>query len=336
MRRLLIALLVLAGLGLLVGILVAVDPGAVWAQMVALGPWGFAAMLANDLLATALWIASWGLLLRAQGVTTRWSTISGAAVSGFAISYITPVAYTGGEPVRAWLVSRSTSRPLTAIYASILVDRLLAGISLVTFGVLGGISALAGPALPAAAKPYVALALGGVVVAVTLGVLSFGRNLHWLSRIVAFLTRRTRVQWGLARFAEKVRETEDDVYRAFTVSLPVTLAALALQLGSFAFTYLRPQLFFYFTDGRWFSLPELALYFNLNAVLGTLLWLTPAGVGTAEGGRMGILHLLEVAPEAGVAFSLMVRVLELTVVALGLLYLAQRGMIHVVRKRRKS
>jgi len=42
-------------------------------------------------------------------------------VSGYAVSYLTPTLYFGGEPFRALLVSDSTEAPTTRIFATIIV-----------------------------------------------------------------------------------------------------------------------------------------------------------------------------------------------------------------------
>jgi len=328
-RAALTVLLVGAGLGLFALILALVGPDAVWRQVQALGLWGFLAMFGNDLAANAFWIASWGVLLRAFGIGLRPGRLAGIGIAGFAISYITPVAYVGGEPVRAWLVSRRTGAPLTTVFATLFVDRLLAGLSLVLFAVLGGAVTLTGDLLSPTAKFQVGAGLLVVTLAVGLGVLSFARNYHWLSRIVVSLGRLHRPWRWPAAWGEKIHEMEDEMHRAFSRLLPWTAAAFLLQLMSFFCTYLRPQLFFYFTEGRLFSLSDLAVYFNLNAILTTLLWLTPAGMGTAEGGRVGILRLVGISPQGAMAFSLTVRFLELLLVAGGLLYLSREGLLRV-------
>jgi len=323
--------LILLGVGLCAALLALAGPAAVWEQLRRLGAWGFVAMLTVELVAVGFWVAAWGVLLRAQGAASPWSTITGAAVAGFAVSYITPVAYLGGEPVRAWLAGRSAGKPMTTVYATIMVDRLVGGLSLVTFAVLGGALALTGPYLPTVAKAQVGAGLFVVAVAVGLGVLSFARNYHWLSRILGFVSRRQPRRRVLAKAVTLTQQTEEDIHAAFNRYLPYTVLALACQLVSFLCTYVRPLLFFWFTQGTWFSVTELAVYFNLNAVLTTVLWMTPAGIGTAEGGRVGILHLVGIGADGAVAFSLVVRALELTVVALGLGYLVRRGLAHLLR-----
>ncbi|MFH1609143.1 MAG: SAM-dependent methyltransferase, partial [Candidatus Bipolaricaulota bacterium] len=66
--------------------------------------------------------------------------------------------------------------------------------------------------------------------------------------------------------------------------------------------------------------------------LTTLLWLTPAGMGTAEGGRVGILGLVGISPQAAMAFSLTVRFIELSLVGAGLVYLSREGLLHMAGK----
>lgn len=325
-RAWLAVLLVGVGFGLFALILVFVGPDAVWRQVQALGPFGFLAMVGNDLVATLFWVSSWAVLLHAFGVRLHLRTVAGIGVAGFAVSYITPVAYVGGEPVRAWLASQKTGRPLPTVFATLFVDRLLAGLSLVLFAVLGGAFTLTGEILSSTAKLQVGAGLLVVALAVALGVLSFARNFHWLSRIVASL-RCFRRSWNWPQaWGEKIHAMENEMHAAFTRHLPWTTLAFLLQLTSFLCTYLRPQIFFYFTEGRLFSLSDLAVYFNLNAILTTFLWLTPAGLGTAEGGRVGILGLVEISPQGAMAFSLTVRFLELLLVGAGLVFLSREGL----------
>ncbi len=325
-------LLVGVGFGLFAAILAFVGPAAVWSQVQALGPLGFLAMLGNDLIGTVFWVASWGVLLHAFGVRLRWREVAGTGLAGYAVSYITPVARAGGEPVVAWLASRKSGCPMTTVFATLFVGRLLAALSMVVFAVLGGAFTLTGPWLSASAKVQVGVGLLVVAAAVGLGVLSFARNLHWLSRIVRSLGRlRGSWRWPGA-WAATLQELEDQMHAAFNRHLPYTALAFLFELASFFSIYLRPLLFFYFTQGRVFSLSDLAVYFNLNAILMALLWLTPAGMGTAEGGRVGILGLLGIFPQAAMAFSLTVRFLELLLVGAGLVYLSRKGLLQMAGK----
>jgi len=319
----------LVGVALFATILALIGPGAVAAQLRALGWPGFLAMGANDLLATAFWVLSWGVLLRGYGIRLGWGQVAGASAAGFALSYLTPVAYVGGEPVRAWLVTTKSGRSWTTAFASLFVDRLLAGVCLVLFALLGGGALLSSNLLGPQAKVQVGVALFLVTLAVALGLLSFARNYGWLSRIVAALGRLRRTWSKPQRWAERIRQMESEVYLAFSRNWATTALAFLLQLLSFVCTYLRPQIFFYFAEGRLFSFPQLAAYFNLNAILTTVLWLTPAGLGTAEGGRIGILGLVGIVPATALAFSLTVRFLELLVVGGGLLYLFREGVIRL-------
>ncbi len=333
-KAVLVMVLGLVGAGLWAAILALIGPAAVLEQIGVLGWSGFGAMLLNDLLATGFWVLSWGVLLRAYGIRLRWAQVAGISAAGFALSYLTPVAYVGGEPVRAWLVSRKSGRPWTTAFASLFVDRLLAGICLVLFALLGGAFVLAADLLPLWGQVQVGLVLAGLALAVGLGVLSFARNYGWLSRIVAALGRLRRGWRKPLEWAHKVQEIEQDVYTAFSTRWKPTVLAFLLQALSFLCTYLRPQIFFYFTKGRLFTVPELAAYFNLNAVLTTVLWLTPAGLGTAEGGRVGILRLVGLTPAEALAFSLTVRFLELLVVGAGLLFLLREGLVRLHRPRK--
>lgn len=331
-RGLILAALALAGLGLFSLIITLSGPGAVWAEINALGLWGFLAMLGNELLATGLWVLSWWVLLWALGLAPGPGEVVGAGIAGYAVSYITPMMFLGGEPVRAILISRRNCRPLTAVSATIVVERLLAGLSLVTLAIIGGAFILTGFPLGEADKWAVLFGIAAMATAVGLGIFSFAGNYHWLSRIITSLGRF--FNWKrLAMLASRAAETEQDIYAMFTKHLSKIILAFLLQILSMLCTYLRPLIFFSFTKGVRFSFAELAVYFNLNVILTALFWFTPAGIGTSEGGRVGIFQLLGISPAAATGFSLVVRFFELTLVGIGFVYIAEQGLLQLAKGR---
>ncbi len=327
MRRHWGTVLLLAGLGAFAVLVALSGPREIWAAARLLPFWALFLLLGVELLGLTFWAASWWVLLLATGIRAPARTAWAAGLAGYAVSYITPVAYLGGEPVRGWIVVRRTGAPLPTVAGTLVWDRIVAGLVLLGFALFG--AGLVLPLLPPHQRPW---ALGGLSllgVAVVLGALSFALGWGWLSRLVALFGRRWPRGRTLAQKAGEMETLMADLFRRYPGAL---LASLLLEFLSFLCHYFRPFFYFGLAHGRWFSLREMGVYFNLNAFLSLFLWLTPAGVGTAEGGRVGILGLLGIAAPAALAFSLTYRFLELVLVGLGLAVMSWYGVGTRVRR----
>lgn len=324
MRRVLWTGLLALGFGAFALLVALSGPRQIWEAARTLPLWALGILLLGEFLGVAFWAASWGVLLQSTGIRARPDTVLGAALAGYAVSYLTPVSYLGGEPVRGWLVARRTGCDLSALAGTLVWDRIIAGLTLLSFALAGG--ALALPLLPAHQRPWVLLGLGGLGLAVLLGAASFAGGWGWLSRIVRGLARFAgRAKDRMEHWAKRIADMEITMHHTFRHHFLAVLFAFFLQFLSFLCHYLRPLFYFGFAQGRWFSPRELGVYFNLNTFLSLFLWLTPAGVGTAEGGRVGILGLLGIPSAAAMAFSLTYRFVELILVGFGLLVLAKVG-----------
>ena len=322
------SLSIVVGLGLLGGVLYYVGWRSVIAWIDALGPIGLAAVFGDVFLAVASWIASWWFILRAYGVRIPFRSVVGARLSGFAVSYITPSLYFGGEPIRAALAVGRTNAPVTRIVATIVIERFLGGISILFFVLIGAVYAIMSDTISAVEKNVV---IGGVMFILfwtVIGFIDFGKNLKWISRIIrGFRHILPRFTNAFNKAADKVSETEDEIYDAFARHWKGMLLAFLMQMVGTFLMYIRPELFFHFSKELSFNFAQLSLLFTLNIMLSFFLWITPGGVGTGEIAMIGIFRL--VAPEIGkggaVTFSLIFKFFELIFVSLGLAYLFDRG-----------
>ncbi|MCI2424899.1 flippase-like domain-containing protein [Candidatus Acetothermia bacterium] len=316
-----------AGVALLVGIIYYIGWGDIYTPIIKLGIDGLAVLFLTALISASAGIASWWIILRSYGIKIPLRTVCGSRLSGQAISYLTPSMYIGGEPVRALLVFGRTTTPKTRIAATIIVERFLSGLSFIVFILVGTTAALIAPAISTQARILVltgTLFIGGWLI---VGLVNFAGNRKWISKFVRKLERRFPRKRFLSKAAEKIAETEEEIYVAFTAHRRGVFVAFLIQSVATFFIYLRPYLFFYFVRGMGFTLSQLSLLFTLNIMLSLFLWLTPGGIGIAEGGRIGIFALVGVSRGGAVAFSLIIGFLELLFVAVGLSYLLHRG-IH--------
>ncbi|MEW5825203.1 MAG: lysylphosphatidylglycerol synthase transmembrane domain-containing protein [Candidatus Bipolaricaulota bacterium] len=299
-----------------------------FAAMRALNAAGIASVTGSVALGVLMWVLSWAAILRAYGIRIPWGTMAGARLSCFAVSYLTPTLYFGGEPVRGLLVITPGGPPATRVFATIIVERFLGGLSMVAFMLVGGFHAITAPSIPVAQKRMLIGGLAFVTFWILAGLANFALNLKWVSRLLRALgVAVPRWRSRLERASAKVSETEDEVSYAFTRHWRGTLAAFVVQSAATLLVYMRPQVFFGFAIGRSFDVSQLSVFFTFSILMGFFLWITPGGLGTSEAATLGVFHLMapEIAKGEAVAYSLIFKFAEAVFVGIGLAYLLQRG-----------
>lgn len=330
-----ILLSIAIGLAILMTVMYFVGWQNMFAEMVALGTLGIVSVLGNVVLSMTFWILCWWVILRSYGISLPLRSIIGARLAGYAVSYLTPTLYFGGEPVRAILVVGKSDAPTTRIFATIVVERFLGGLSMIVFILMGSFYALSSAEIPWEQRRLLALVIGFVTFWILVGLIDFAGNLKWISRTIRMLGRPfARWKNALERAANKVSETEDEVHFAFTKHWKGTLVAFLLQTVATFFVYTRPQFFFLFSAGLHFTVPQLSLIFSFTIVLSFFLWITPGGLGTAEAALVAVFALIvPAATSAGVvAYSLTFKLAESIFVAMGMVYVTKRG-IQYMRSR---
>jgi len=328
---------IVLGFGLLAGVLYFVGWRQILAEMQSLGTWGILGVIGNVALAMAAWILCWWIILASYGIRIPLRRIAGARTSGYAVSYLTPTLYFGGEPFRALLVSDSTAAPTTRIFATIIVERFLGGLSMILFILIGGFHAIISPSIPWEGKRLLIAGTAFITFWILVGLIDFAGNFKWISRAIRLIGRLIpRWRDPLDRASTKVSETEDEVYHAFTDHWKGTLIAFIVQVVATFFVYMRPQVFFHFSSGVHFTFPQLSLLFSFNILLSSFLWITPGGLGTGEAGLIGIFrYVAPVVPSEGVvAYSLVFKFAEAILVAIGVYYLFRRGVAYFKRRKR--
>lgn len=323
-----IILSIAIGFAILAAVLYFVGWRKMFAEMHALGAFGILSVLGNVLISMTFWILCWWVILRSYGIRLPLRVIIGARLAGYAVSYLTPTLYFGGEPVRALLVAGKSDAPTTRIFATIVVERFLGGLSMIVFILMGSFYALSSSQIPSSERRLLASAIGFVTFWILIGLVNFAGNFKWISRVIRLLGKPfPHWKTALEKAANKVSETEDEIHYAFTRHWKGTLAAFFLQTVATFFVYTRPQFFFLFSAGIHLTFPQLSLIFTFTIMLSFFLWITPGGLGTAEAALVGVFALvIPLVTSAGVvAYSLIFKFTESIFVAVGMAYLAKRG-----------
>jgi uncharacterized membrane protein YbhN (UPF0104 family) len=294
------------------------------------GVWPFVGFVVLSLLNFVLYSWRWQLIVNShlpkkQRLPLR--RIYFHRMAGYAVSYLTPAAQVGGEPVRiGMLVSDGVAGKKAT--SSVILDITVELIAYVTFIAVGVVLAVATEIGQNNILLWIGLALV-LALAFLFGLLfSLVRGNGYFSRMIrASRLHKMKRFRGLETWVEET-ETLMGSFLKGKNSLLVTIGLLSIAVISF-----RVVEVFYIT---WFLGVSVtfAQAFLIATLPGIALVLpVPAGVGIFEGGFAAVFAVLGV-PLTAVAFSFIIRMRDLIFIAIGSMHALKRGGI-LLQKRKK-
>lgn len=274
--------------------------------------------LAGFVAVTAAAIASlvwrWHFVLSGSGRSIGFGALLLTRSASHAVAVLVPSGKLGGDPLRAWLVTRAGVAPAEAI-ASVAVDRTLEMAATVPFSVLfAALLLLQG--IAEVERVLFALTLGGIALGV--GIAVAARRLRRGAGVVTALVRAMRL--------DRLRIVEDrqslllasETATARLVDQPARMRwAFLAGLATNALVVLEFALLF-----AAFDLPTRPIVL-VAAIFATGFAHTlpvPAGLGVLEGGQIWLLGMLGYPPPVGLAAAFAVRLRDLLWMLPGLLH----------------
>lgn len=334
-RKVTTALSVVLGVAILAAILWYIGPAKVWSQISSLGWDGFALMVGAIVLTFFFWTLAWIVVMKGYGVVAPFSLSFWARIGSFSVSFLTPSLHFGGEPVRALVVERETDSSYSRVFATIVAERITMLAALVTIILIGAMMGVY-TRLSTNTLPYlvlISLIFFGLVVTL---ILNFFKKLFLFTRFAAFLKRHLPWTDLMQKAEDSIRHLEKEIGMAFGQHKKHTGVAFLLDLAATVFMFIRPQIYFYYTQGRVFSIVELTMLFAMISVLSSLFWVTPGGIGVSEGGFIGIFAIFGISGSEAVAYSFSLKAIQLFFVGFGLVLLAHYGIMRLLFEGKKE
>jgi len=332
MRR---RLTILASIGLGGGILWSIINWVGWRRItrefLSLGALGGAVFFLNAVLIFLLWALTWRVLLRAYGVERPWRELLGAFAAGYTITYITPSANFGGEPVRIYMITHGFKAQTREATSSVIVERFLNMGSAILIVFIGSVYGLFTDRLSGLFRwGLFAWASAGLVF-FAWAIVSFRRHYQWMTKSLRFLARLIPWRGYLERAAVWFERVEREIDCAFSPRKRrhTQLAFIPAVLSSVLYA-LNPLIFLYFTAGTVLSVLDLSLIFAMSMFLNMFLWITPGGMGIVSGGLIGIFALFDIGNAAAVGFSFALKLTEITYVLFGVGYMLTHEAAHLI------
>jgi uncharacterized protein (TIRG00374 family) len=261
----------------------------------------------------------WWLILFAMGWRVPYFSILRYRMAAFSVSYFTPGTQFGGEPLQVLALEKRHSLPRSAALASVTAEKLFELLANFSFLAVGVTLVLRNRLLDGSSPILVVLWTAALLALplIYLALLGLDRRpvSHLLSRLPASLESRHWIQ----RIRGLASDTEAQVANWVRCSprtvLLVVLASLWFWVLSLAEYWLALHVL-----GATLTLSQTII--ALTAARIAFLMPVPAGLGALETGQVLALQALGFSPALGIAISLWIRVRDLLLGALGLVWSA--------------
>lgn len=303
----------LTGLGLFVWVLAASDLRHV-AGLLAEFRWGFALVFLFYGLIFGLDTLGWKFALHPEARRISWFRLFRARLAGEALNYVTPTASLGGEPVKAWILSRRHGVKVEDGVASVVIAKTTFSISMLLFVALGVVITLATQQTSPALMRWVWIVLP--TLAALMGFFVLAQFLQPFRRGTQ-LVERWMPGW-LRQLLHKVHEWDRAIVAFYKSSPSSVFWSLGFHFLGWVAGAVEVYLIFFLL-----GLPvSWATAFSLEALwvlLRSGAFVIPGSLGASEGFLLLICSGLGVSAIAGLSLGLIRRVREVAWTGLGLL-----------------
>lgn len=258
-------------------------------------------------------------VIRAMGNNLSFRETIGIWFSGFAISFLTPISLLGGEFYQIYALRKIFKIPWAEGSASIFVNRVLDSLLFSIFLLFGiFVFFIYSPIFPA---KKILMAGGGMTfILISLLVFFFLKSskkesvVRWFIRFFGLKEEKFENSKG----GKIVLESEDKVFSFFRERKDKVWKGIEISTIKYLLIFLRIMIIVYYFGGGWSIARSLSIYGFFNFC--TLIPL-PALLGSLELVEGAVFQGLGLSLEKGLAFSFLIRGVELIIVFIGLLFI---------------
>jgi len=262
----------------------------------------------------------WHAVLESRGYSVGFWSLNNYRLGGAAVSFLTPTAKMGGEPVRALLLNKKEDLDLESSLSTVVIDKTIELSLSGLFFIVGLIAALITYSFSASLRNtfvgiiiVLVLLIGGFFIRVFNGKNFFAWGFDWLQ-----LNRFDCLKQPL----EKLHEFEQLVVTFYHEDrkglLYTVLISMLSWIGMFFEYYFVGQIV-------GVSLSPLQVFFVFTLVGLAYMIPVPMAVGTLEAGQVSLFSVIGLGSTTGLGVSLVVRAKYMLVSAYGLIYLVFSG-----------
>ncbi|MCM8811548.1 MAG: flippase-like domain-containing protein [Candidatus Omnitrophica bacterium] len=305
---------VLFGTALFVGILCQSDLSLVWDQVRSLKPWRFGIIVL--FYGVIFWLDTLGwkfAMNHSAGGLVRWDRLFRARLAGEALNYVTPAAALGGEPVKAYILSKKYGVPLSDGMASVVVAKTTLAVSMLLFVLTGVVLTLLTQPIPPVVSSLVWTTFS--VLALLMGLFMAVQFSRPFQRAAGF-AQRFLPGW-ISSFLEKAKEWDRAILHYYRLSPERFFYSLTFHFLGWVAGVIEVYLIFHFLQAPvgWSTAWSVEA---LWVLLRSGAFMIPATLGASEGFLLLICVGMGLGAVSGLALALVRRARELLWMGLGL------------------
>ncbi|HRY90846.1 MAG TPA: lysylphosphatidylglycerol synthase transmembrane domain-containing protein [Candidatus Gracilibacteria bacterium] len=319
---LILAVFLTLGIALFVGMIINTGVDKIWGTLSQFSLLKFLVFLAVSTLNFVLYTLRWDIILKkihGQPHQIRFFRLFLHRMSGFALSYLTPSAQTGGEPLRIMLLEHDNIPTKTAT-SSVIIDKALEFAALFVFIGIGMLMAIFDGSLPQATRTVFTILLVVILLVIFWFYYSSLKNIGVFSSILRItrLNRFARVK----KLEEKMMAVESQMADFYKHHLKTFIILIVISLIISSFLLLEHYLVARFMGVN--------LTFFQTFLASTIPYIAyvipvPGGLGLLEGGHAAIFAALGVNINAFVLVFI-IRMRDLVFVLAGLVHASKRSL----------
>jgi len=254
----------------------------------------------------------WKIILEGYKKRIPFWTLFKQVLAGYAVSYVTPAARIGGEPVRAYMLNKESGVNIKTGMASIIIDRFVELTGALLLAILGIILLIYFPGVPLSLKITLSVIVGIGFIILSAFYYRTVTKTHSFSSIfnlfrlhkIKKLSKLTTVIKGIERRMKK-----------FFVKNKKEFIISNIMHGMYIIAIILEAKFLLLTFGV--NVPFIVVILALNVHGLATLIPVPAALGFLEAGEAGLFKLIGYSSTIGMAFSLMLRIRDILFVSIG-------------------
>jgi uncharacterized protein (TIRG00374 family) len=308
-------------------LVIKIGPGVIWQNIHRFSLRDFLILMGLRLVYWGLRTLCWKIVFERLDGGVGFPRLFASRLAGHAISYLTPSAHIGGEPVRALMVGHKNRR---ISFASVIVDKtieIMTMILLMCTGVVLGLTRISLPGKNWIMMVAVVLSVGGLTV------LIYYKQRTGLFAWMRDLLAKVHINPAIfIRNADRIKETDHYISLFHREHRGAFFGVFFFYLGLGFVWILEIHITLRLLGVTGVSFFDSFLIVSLGN-LAFLLPAIPAAIGTYEATYVGIFLLLGLGSGTAIALTLIRRILALIWAGVGLLAMAVYPGKHLLDKR---
>ena len=295
-----------------------IDFNQVLSAVFVINPFGFLALLFLTFAGVFAANLRGQIILRSQGVEFSFWRLLGIWMAGYALGYITPIVFLGGEGIKGYLLNKKFGVSMNKTASFIVIDKIVDMTSFLFMVVLGAAIFVyyIGPSHLTRSVAWSVSVMGVVFLIFTLFYALVFQNKKFMGRILEILfLDKTRLGYF-------IQKTEDDIIDFFNMRSKFMWQSFAFSMLA-QVTFLFRHILLIYLLGR--GIQIFASVMSLGALYAGFITPVPGAIGVQEGIQSIIFSALGWGGQQGLALSLIIRTFDIIVVSLGVLVLLRQG-----------